>query len=537
MRQRTRRPISKLVIISLIAILSPPQAVAGETPATNSPAIPMRATDWLTAADATISAQGPDGHTSFAPPTRKTPAPKPTPAKARMTEAKKRPAEDKPPATQGPATAAKYLALRQSSHVGLPGNTIAPPDPHGAAGLNHFVEATTGTGIGIYHKSNGALASNVSLNDFFRYQAQPIHHPRVVYDKVWHRFIILAIANPQDTLYQYMFLAVSQTENPLGHYYKFAFDIPEAAGQTLDYPQLGMDQDALIITGNVFTGDTYVRSRAFGIAKAAAYNGKGWSMPYFDLGAPGTVAPPIVDGGNTNAYLIAANPGVDPNNIALFRATGLGRSHVIVVREPNVPIPGDPISIPGDARQKLESDVIDTLDGRFQNASTQIGDHVLNVATTDPDPIPAWYQINGSTGTMVVNGRFNHVPGSDDFNPSIVGSPIDGTSANPIGRMLFTWNATDPHFLAGHYVQALAADRLATDPTTVWFGQSFMEAPNAEHSPTGDGVVPWGGYSAITIDPVGTAGCPAGSRAWLVNEVRNREPQRWGTQFGRIGYC
>lgn len=138
---------------------------------------------------------------------------------------------------------------------------------------------------------------------------------------MWNRWVILAESLPQDANFQFVFLAVSTTSDPLGSYYKFAFDIPEVPGDFFDYPQLGMSQDTLIITGNIFTGENYVRSRAFGIAKAAAYNGHGWSMPYFILGTPGTVAPPIVEGNVGNAYLVAASPGLDPNNLKLLRKT------------------------------------------------------------------------------------------------------------------------------------------------------------------------------------------------------------------------
>jgi hypothetical protein len=477
---------------------------------------------------------------SFAPPQQQPPAPKPTVPK-HILDAAKAAARNAPGARRETAgTASKAQPTNQLSFEGLNQGSsgLRPPDTHGAVGINHFVEITNGTGLGFYNKATGALISSVTLNDFFRYQTNIIFDPRVVYDKVWNRWVIFAESLPESPAFQFVFLAVSQTTDPTGPYWKFSFDVPEVSNVFFDYPQLGMNQDALIITGNVFSGDTYIRSSAFGIPKAAAYNGQGWAVPYFTLGTPGTVAPPIIEGNNASAYLIAADPGTEPNNLQMFVANNLGLNTVSIVFHALISV--DTFGIPPNAEQPGTTDLLDSLDGRFQNNSTQIGDRLLNVHTIDVDgfPTPRWYEINTTTGTVPAGrtGLFFESGTSDDFNPAIVGSPIGGTSANPIARMFFTWTSTDASdSLSSHQARVKGSGRLATDPADTVGGLTFAEATTF-YNPSIDIVERWGDYSAVTMDPVAVAGCPAGQRAWLVNE-RQISTTLWGSRFGRIGYC
>jgi hypothetical protein len=412
-----------------------------------------------------------------------------------------------------------------------------PPDTHGAVGVNHFVEITNHRGVGVFRKSDGALVKNTTLNSFFGYTARTIFDPRIVYDRRWDRWVVFGVAFQESSTVQYVFLGVSRTPDPTGSYYLYKFDVPESTGNFFDYPQLGMDQDALIVTANIFSGNSYVRTRAFGIPKAAAYNGRSFARPYFDLGTPGTVAPPIVEDNNANAFLVAASAG-NPSHLKLFRATGIGRSTASIVLQANVPVPA--FSVPPDARQPGTTDRLDTLNARFQNVSTQIGNQLLNVHTINADnrATAKWYQIDTATNTVPV-GRSGFVfesANSDDFNPSVAGSAVGGTSANPIGRMFFTWTSTTvASGVTTRQATVKAGGRLATDTANVTGGTSFARATTA-YNPSSDTVERWGDYSAVSIDPVGTSSCPVGQRAWIVNE-RHVSATVWGSRFGRLGFC
>lgn len=435
----------------------------------------------------------------------------------------------RPPGPSGPLAP----PATQGSFEGLnPGACCArPPDTHGAVGLNHFVEVTNTAGVGVFSKS-GTKLKQTSLNSFFGYTAKTIFDPRVLYDSRWNRWVIVATAFQESSTAQKVFVAVSSTSDPTGGFYRYQFDPPEPAGDFFDFPQLGMDQDAVIITANIFSGNTYVRSRLIGLPKSAIYNGKGFSEPYFNLGTPGTVAPPNVLDKNANAYLVAAT---DSTHLRLFRATGLGRSNASVVTQADVVVPS--YSVPPDARQPGTTNRLDTLDARFQNNSTQVGNALLNVHTVNDSgfPTPRWYQINTSANNISTSGAFFEAADSDDFNPHIVGSTVGGGSSNPIGRMFFTWSSTDAVGTGQHQARVKGSGRLATDSTNLIGGTTFTEA-STFYNPSTDGVERWGDYSAVSIDPVGTSTCPVGQRAYLVNE-RHISSTVWGSRVGKLGYC
>jgi hypothetical protein len=447
--------------------------------------------------------------------------------------------------TQQPQPLAPPIA-----QLSFPGEDIAaccarPPDTHGAVGLAQFVEVTNAEGVTVFRKT-GVKQKQTSFASFFGYATRTIFDPRVVYDKVWNRWVIHAEAFQEDATIQRVFIAASRTSDAAGAYCIYSFDVPEAAGSSdfYDFPQLGMDQDAVIITANIFDSQAstapYLRTRMFAPPKAALYNCLAFSVPYFNLGAVGTVAPPIVEDANRNAYLLNR---FNNTTLKLFRATNLGRTGASVVLQANIPIPA--VSAGPPMRQPGTSGTIGPPTGRFQNASTQIGDGLLNIHTIASGlfPTPKWYQVDteGVGANTVPPGRSGVVfesTTSDDTNPHIVGSRVGGTAANPIGRMFVTWNSTNavsPNLLLRHHVRVKGSGRLATDPVNIIGGSTFGQAP-APYNPTTDNPERWGDYSAVTIDPTPAGACVVGQRAWLVNE-QQVNAILWGSRFGRLGFC
>ena len=67
------------------------------------------------------------------------------------------------------------------------------------------------------------------------------------------RFVVMRKRNRRlgSTAVSYFELAISTTNNPSGSYFIYRFTI-SPAGDFLDFPDLGMDQDAIIVTVNDF---------------------------------------------------------------------------------------------------------------------------------------------------------------------------------------------------------------------------------------------------------------------------------------------
>ena len=109
-----------------------------------------------------------------------------------------------------------------------------PPIPGGLAGL--------------------PLVQSETLATFFGYAAEPLFDPRVVYDSTWNRWIVTAVASQESSTVQRLFIAVSTTADPTGSFFMYNLNVTFFTGDFFDFPQLGMDQDAVLFTANIFNG-------------------------------------------------------------------------------------------------------------------------------------------------------------------------------------------------------------------------------------------------------------------------------------------
>jgi hypothetical protein len=422
------------------------------------------------------------------------------------------------------------------------GNGIwIPPDTHGAAGANQFVQVVNQK-LAVYSKTTPPrLLKSVTLASFFGYTAPSpgLFAPRVIYDRTWKRWIVVANALHESAGIQKLLIAVSKNSDATGAFYvvrDFNTDVSQT-GEYNDFPQVGMDQDAVIVTTNVFSDESldspYVRSQVITFAKAQAYNGLALEAQFIDAGQSGTLAPPMVLDANPNTFLIAAAPVDYPNgtSLRLFTLTNSSRGPAASLAGPvSVPLSAA-YGMPADAQQFGTTDTLLTGDARFANASTQVGDALWQTHTVENGnglPTPVWYKINTATHTVTESGIFYATATSFDFNSSIV--------ANQEGDMFVTWSSTDPSPDAGFPVanaQIRFSGRTVGDPetdlspgTALFTSSPFYDPDPAFYGPP---PWPWGSYSAITIDPADDM------QAWLVNE-KIKSTSRWGSQIGRIAF-
>jgi hypothetical protein len=394
-----------------------------------------------------------------------------------------------------------------------------PPDTHGAAGLNQFVEVTN-FNINVYSKTPPGFAEQLSVRfaDFFNYKTQAIFDPRVLYDRTWNRWVIYAEAFPEDAGPQYVFIAISTGPDATGPYYKYGVNTRVyAADDFWDFGQMGMDQDAVIFTANIFQGadGPYRTTRMFAVAKARLYNGLGWGVPLWS-GLTGTLAPPVVLDQNARTFLVAATPA---NNV-IYKYTLRDSSHPGDQTMALSTIPVAAYSFPPSASQPGTASQLDTLDARFQSWSTQVGDRLFQVHTVafGSYPTPLWYEFNTTTDTVVQSGFFYASPTSHDFNPSIV--------ANDSRDVFVTWSSTEQgnRLTGGTNAAVRFSGRRAGDPA------GFIDAGTAVFtSGSPYTLFRWGDYSAVTIDPRNPL------QAWLVNE-NIADGTTWGSTIAWVGF-
>lgn len=517
--------------------------------ATSTPAQAVERSGTVTSGPGKAVAQAPQGN--HLPPQRPQGA-RPTMSDAEYAAAKaaadRAPQGNKPgvlpQATSGPLAASSGQA---AFHGTSQTSGLRPPDTHGAVGLTQFAEVTNSF-LQVFSKTNGASLFSASLNSFFNRTAAgqtTIFDPRMVYDKTWNRWIIFAESFAEADGDQFVHLAVSNSSNAAGGYCQYTFQAPRPlTSDFYDYPQLGMDQDALYVTANIFAA-SYKQSNIFSIPKAQVYNCRGFGSPVFTA-TTGTLAPSIVEDDNNSMYVMNSRPG--NAFVSLYRYNNGGRQNQSFVLQSNVPVPS--YAVPPAGRQvtpagALDANRLDSLDSRFQDHGTQIGDSVLNAHTIALGSFPAgkYYVVDaeGAGANTVPAGRsgFIYESGtSDDFQVAVAGSAVGGVSGNPIGRIYATWTATDALHgttASRHNARVRVAGKFVTD-TPVMVGASGGTSTVA-YNPTGDTVERWGDYASMSLDPVDPGGCPAGNRAWFVGEWNGSSATSWASRFGRTGYC
>ena len=418
--------------------------------------------------------------------------------------------------------------------------TEFPSDNHLAAGPNQVVEITNASfdvwskppssvnGVALHLKSR-SLNTFTGSSDF-------LGDSRVVYDSLFNRWVITIddFSNLINSGRPNFFLAVSETPDATGQFLIFPIVF---SGPSLfyDYPQLGIDQDSLLFTANLFSGNTPAGAAVFAFPKARIYN----ALPIIAAAvfvvppADGTIAPPIVlsNDGDPRDIFVSAPVGAGQTQILKFTMTNSSRVFPTLAGPVPITVPGYSTP-PPNARQTCTDGnptlLVDTLDGRFQNASIQNGASLWQVHDVNEVlPTPLFYQFNINTNTTIQSSDFFRNATSFDFNPTI--------AADASNRAFVTWTVSDP--VLGQDAMVFFGGRLPADalgvmnvqPTPAVISQTCL----TQNFDPNFGLQRWGDYSAVSVDPSPAAP----DLAWIVNQDILGTPSRnnWGSQIVRIG--
>ena len=527
-------PLLVVVILSYMAALTKAQPVAAPAGATIQSTLqleisPPQVRTWQEMEAATaLEAAGPPQPPRVKPfrPTMAEAAYQALKAQTAQAPARQAPVAPAVPQTQAPLTTTiNFDGVQYGTAPGQAGILI-PPDTHGAVGPNHFVEITN-SHIDVYQKAapNTRVNGNgngVSLSAFFNYHTQGLFDVRVIYDPVAQRWIVSSDAFAESAAVQKFFFAVSQTADPTGTYFFYNVNVSDGQGSTggleWDFPQLGMDQNAIIFTANFYHGIAYVDTRMFAVPKSQIYNGQTLTpAPHVFTGLVGTLAPPIVLDTNPNTYLLAAD-NVD-NKVSLYTLTN--SAGALPTLNGPVSIPVTAYTAPPAAPQPGTANTIDTSDARFINASTQIGNSLFQVHSIASGTYARcrFYEFDTVTKQVIQSGDFGRSATSYDFNASI--------AANRYKDIFVTWSATDPTNNVN--AEMRFSGRLRTDPINVIPSPGYLLYGSTTFLGASVGQQRWGDYSAVSLDPAD----PSGATAWIVNE-KIVNTSTWGSRIGSI---
>jgi hypothetical protein len=402
----------------------------------------------------------------------------------------------------------------------------APPDTNGSVGPNHYVQIVN-TDFAIFNKSGTAIYGPVPINTLWSgfgggCQNNNDGDPVVVYDKMADRWVISQFSVSTTPYLQCV--AVSQTGDPTGAYYRYSFTYTPFP----DYPKMGVWPDAYYETFNMFSGGvSFMGGAVCAYDRTKMLQGLTATQQCFGLGANyGGVLPSDLDGarlppvGSPN-YILGL--GTSNNDLAMWKfhvdwttpanTTLTGPTKITVATYSEACSGGTCVPQASTAQQ------LDSLADRlmFRLAYRNYGDHEALVAnhsvTAGSGTGVRWYEIRspGATPTIFQQGTY-----APDSNFRWMGSlAMDQAGNTALG---FSVSSTSLHPQV-HYTGRLASDAPGT------MGQGEATLINGVGSQAG--LSRWGDYSAMAIDP--SDDCTF----WYTNEyIPSNGSFNWSTRIG-----
>lgn len=206
-----------------------------------------------------------------------------------------------------------FEGLSNQDNFNLYGFRVNPPDSMGDVGPNHYVELIN-LALAVYDKQGNLLAGPTAIGNLWEGFAindctDPSGDPVVLYDQFVDRWLLSQFTTRGPKYYDCV--AISQTSDPTGAYYRYAFvtqDDPELPGGTFfpDYPKYSVWKDSYILTTRDFGDVSGYGVSVYGLEKNKMVNGqaKARAVQFFiDGNMPGNLPlvgdgllPPDVDG-------------------------------------------------------------------------------------------------------------------------------------------------------------------------------------------------------------------------------------------------
>src|SRR6266496_3546618 len=150
-----------------------------------------------------------------------------------------------------PSPLATFEGLSNQDNLDIFGFRVNPPDPNGEVGLNHYVEMINLV-FAVYDKNGNKLLGPVDTGTLWAGFpitdcTDPSGDPVVLYDQLEDRWILTQFTTRGPEYWNCV--AVSQTGDPTGAYYRYAF----STGVNFpDYPKYGLWRNSYIITTREF---------------------------------------------------------------------------------------------------------------------------------------------------------------------------------------------------------------------------------------------------------------------------------------------
>jgi hypothetical protein len=264
---------------------------------------------------------------------------------------------------------------------GMLQNGWIPYDGAIAVGATQVV-VMTNSQFAVYNKTTGAQTYITQFDPFFGNAAGGGFDPKCFYDAAAGRFVLMVVEQTTTGSLALIDIAVSQTSDATGAYYKYSFDAT-VTGTTetntwSDYPSLGYDDN------NIYVGSNqYSFSNSFQFAKVRA-----WSKAQLYAGGAASYVDfaniKIADG--TNAFTVKAGRNLSASAIGHFLATKSSGGNLVTKWTISGSFPSLTMSAPQavsigtyavepNAKQPGSGQLVATGDNRTQDVVWQAGNY------------------------------------------------------------------------------------------------------------------------------------------------------------------
>jgi hypothetical protein len=479
-----------------------------------------------------------------------------------------------------PAPSVNFEGLSNQDNFNVFGFRVNPPDPVGDVGPNHYVEMVNLV-FAVYSKTGALLLGPVDTGTLWagfpvEDCTDPSGDPIVVYDQFADRWILSQFTTrglDDPELPFYNCVAISQTGDPTGAYYRYAFITqpdPDGGYFFPDYPKYGVWRDSYILTTRDFGSVDGYGISVYGLEKNKMIDGnpKARAVQFFldsdvvplNLIGDGLL-PPDVDGKtkpkNADPAPIVGTQDDDADYGATFDAVNVWEfdvkwrstptaSLVLKAQLPTAPFdsifpcqpPGPPDS-GVTSRDCLPQPGVDPsryLDilsyrqrptWRLAYRATKNYDTMVTNQSVEALPGVAgarWYEIRRTNGTYSIYQQGTYAPG-DGVHRWMGSIAMDKKGNAALGYSVV--NGVDV-FPGIRYTGRLAGDPLGTMPqgeAVVINGTGVQTTTNSR----------WGDYTSMNIDPVDDC------TFWYVNEYytaagQASSPAGWQTRIAAFKF-
>ena len=402
----------------------------------------------------------------------------------------------------------------------------SPPDPNAAVGSGDIVEVVNDQ-IQVTNRRGAVLCGgSITLQRLLR-TSDNLTDPRVQFDNVHQRFSLsVTVSNPGASDTPAMHVAATETADPCGSWFIYRLTFHGDAyptGAFLDFPMLGQDQNALLLSlrtcpknncsSPIFT--------VFGLPKSTIYSGQHVDFDAFQVDS---LTAPVTNAGHPLiaspvSFFLAAVPGTGYKLYRLTNSGGSGASLSKTTINDAFSKPSRRVNQPGTKA------TIDPSDGNITSFPYFDGTFIWFAHDADDDGFPTvrYGRVDPSKNAVETTFAF-HSGSSDDFNPSIA------VGFTPRGEKVFlNWAFTDTP--AGTATTNVVAEGDASQPLVQIAGPGSADATGGVDTSCGsNNQCRFGDYSSVSVDP-DVAGCAFSTQQYFATNGS------WKTRITPIGQC